>query len=147
MSYILVRDYFRRKRSSQVVQTQDTNLVQSLFRMPWPQLHMLVPCRATLWHHGQSLSFVWILDEKSLFTCTALQDCLRVRLDCYFAPFRPTELRPAAAFKEEAASAWEAIRAAANFVCCQVAGFMPHVSPLFFFAMVRSSEMFRVKMN
>ena len=26
----------------------------------------------------------------------------QARLDCYFAPFRPTELRPAAAFKEEA---------------------------------------------
>ena len=27
---------------------------------------------------------------------------LTPRLDCYFAPYQPTELRPAAAFKEEA---------------------------------------------
>ncbi|CAE6938378.1 DNAH1 [Symbiodinium sp. CCMP2592] len=63
-----------RKCCKEVVQTQDTNLVQSLFRM----------------------------------------------LDCYFAPFQPTELRPAAAFKEE------------------VAEFVSHITPLFFFAMVWS---------
>ncbi|CAJ1398655.1 unnamed protein product [Effrenium voratum] len=63
-----------RKCCKEVVQTQDTNLVQSLFRM----------------------------------------------LDCYFAAFRPSELRPAAAFKEE------------------VAEFLPHVTPLFIFAMVWS---------
>ena len=89
------------------------------FRMTWwVAQYSHVTCLVT---HVSTLLRLILWNYMSLFLGS--RNLWTARLDCYFAPFRPTELRPAAAFKEEAGhikapeTSWNCAHIASRITC------------------------------